>query len=193
MKMPWEDDKNYHNQATSNKFGYSQELIDGAKKIDMSKVANDIWKMMQHENRGDFMYECPITTYNSEIYDKQMVERENAITTKISETIGIDVNREELIKALNYDRHQYEKGYADAKAEFTPKWTRVEDGLPETHEDKHYCPKVSDNVVCKVKDGDDIIDMVCFLKEFYDGEKKWNTVYEVIAWMPIPKYEGVEE
>lgn len=27
MKMPWEDDKIYHNQVTSNKFGYSQELI----------------------------------------------------------------------------------------------------------------------------------------------------------------------
>ena len=136
------------------------------------------------------MWECPITTYIGEIINQQNVERENAITLKVSETIGVDVNREELIKALNYDRDQYEKGYADAKAECTPKWTKVEDGLPETHEDKPYCPKVSDNVLCKVNEGDDIIDRVCFLKEFYDGEKKWNTIYEVIAWMPIPKYEG---
>ena len=104
------------------------------------------------------------------------------------------VNGEPLIESMSYEMNTIRRCVADtdAKAEFTPKWTRVEDGLPETHEDKHYCPKVSDNVVCKIKDGDDIIDMVCFLKEFSDGEKKWNTVYEVIAWMPIPKYEGVE-
>lgn len=100
---------------------YSKELLCGAKKIDMSKFGNDIWKMMQHEKRGDFMYESPITNYISEIIDKQMVERENFILATVSEKIGIDVNREELIKALNYDRQQYEKGYADAKAEYKPK------------------------------------------------------------------------
>lgn len=139
------------------------------------------------------MYECPIIiTMMRDFAENQIIERDNAIMLKIKETIGINVDSEELIKALNYDRQQYEKGYADAKATYEPKWTKVEDGLPETHEDKHYCPKVSDNVVCKVKDGDDIIDMVCFLKEFGDGEKRWNTVYEVIAWMTIPKYEEME-
>jgi hypothetical protein len=42
-------------------------------------------------------------------------ERENAIMVKISETIGTDVDKEELIKALNYDRNQYQKGYLDGK------------------------------------------------------------------------------
>lgn len=64
------------------------------------------------------MYECPITVYTQEILNHMVIERENVITTKISETIGVDINREELIKALNYDRQQYEKGYADAKAEY---------------------------------------------------------------------------
>ena len=31
--------------------------------------------------------------------------------------VHIDVDREELIKALNYNRRQYEKGYADAKVD----------------------------------------------------------------------------
>lgn len=97
---------------------YSKELLCGAKKVNMPKLCNDIWKMMQHEKRGDFMYESPITNYISEIIDKQMVERENFILVTISESIGVNVNREELIKALNYDRNQYEKGYADAKAEY---------------------------------------------------------------------------
>lgn len=131
------------------------------------------------------MWECPITTYIDEIISQQMVERENAITLKVSETIGVDVNREELIKALNYDRQQYEKGYADAKAEYEPKWVKVEDRLPE--------------------DGEEVI---ILLKHFYltqlllasfDETKarfyrcdRCYGIDEVIAWMPIPKYEGVE-
>ena len=97
---------------------YSKELLCGAKKISMPKVGNDLWKMMNHENRGDFMYESPITYHIKEIYDKQMTERENAILVTVSESIGVDVNREELIKALNYDRNQYKKGYANAKGKY---------------------------------------------------------------------------
>lgn len=42
--------------------------------------------------------------------------RENAIVAQISEAYGVSVNKEELAKALAYDRGQYEKGYADAMA-----------------------------------------------------------------------------
>ena len=31
--------------------------------------------------------------------------------------VGFDIDKEELLKALTYDRQQYDKGYADAKAE----------------------------------------------------------------------------
>lgn len=41
---------------------------------------------------------------------------EMQIMAKVNQVVSID--KEELIKALNYDRHQYEKGYADAKAEY---------------------------------------------------------------------------
>lgn len=42
--------------------------------------------------------------------------RENAIVAQISEVYGVSVNKEELAKALAFDRGQYEKGYADAMA-----------------------------------------------------------------------------
>lgn len=32
---------------------------------------------------------------------------------KVTQEMGLDVDREELLKALKYDRGQYEKGYAD--------------------------------------------------------------------------------
>ena len=36
---------------------------------------------------------------------------------KAIERVGVAVNKEELIRALSYDRQQYEKGYADGRAD----------------------------------------------------------------------------
>ena len=47
----------------------------------------------------------------SEIKEKT----EEMVFTEIKR-IGIDVNKEELIKALQYDREQYSKGYSDGYA-----------------------------------------------------------------------------
>lgn len=67
------------------------------------------------------MYESPITCYVEEVSRRMEEERENAIMVKISETIGMDVDKEELIKALKYDRHQYQKGYSDGKNDILKK------------------------------------------------------------------------
>jgi hypothetical protein len=37
---------------------------------------------------------------------------------KAVESYGINVDKDELIKALQYDRNQYNKGYADGYSEF---------------------------------------------------------------------------
>lgn len=58
------------------------------------------------------MYKNPIEI----IYDDIQYHIEDGII-KAVQGVGINVDKEELIKALKYDRHQYEKGYADAKAE----------------------------------------------------------------------------
>ena len=58
------------------------------------------------------MYESPIALTAEEI--QSILEDE---VLKVTKKIGIDVDKDELIKALKYDRGQYEKGYADAKAE----------------------------------------------------------------------------
>lgn len=60
------------------------------------------------------MWESPINvmeiqdSFVSEIKEKT----EEMVFTEIKR-IGIDVDKEELIKALQYDRNQYEKGYKD--------------------------------------------------------------------------------
>lgn len=41
---------------------------------------------------------------------------EEKIMDEVRIKLHVDVNKEELLKALAYDRNQYEKGYNDAKA-----------------------------------------------------------------------------
>lgn len=83
-------------------------------------------------------------------------------------------------------------------ASIEPKWTKVEDGLPERHEDSRFHRKRSDEIMCKIKADEDVINSCGYLIEHADGHKEWQTdCYmsdddEVIAWMSIPKYEGME-
>lgn len=58
--------------------------------------------------KGEDMYESPINQILGEL--QMHLEGE---TLKAVQNVGIDVNKEELIKALQYDRGQYEKGYKD--------------------------------------------------------------------------------
>lgn len=70
------------------------------------------------------MWESPINiieiqdSFVSEIKEKT----EEMVFTEIKR-IGIDVNKEELIKALQYDRGQYEKGYSDGYAKAIDEFT----------------------------------------------------------------------
>lgn len=58
------------------------------------------------------MYNSPI-----ELFQEDMnVELEGTILKAVA-NVGVNVNKEELLKALNYDRKQYEKGYKDAMYE----------------------------------------------------------------------------
>ena len=75
-------------------------------------------------------------TYNPVIhlYKTRLQEEadEAVLSTVLREVtkMGVMVDREELLKALRYDRAQYEKGYADGRAD-AQKWISVEERLPE--------------------------------------------------------------
>lgn len=59
------------------------------------------------------MYETPIKMMQRQL---EIIE-ENAILQAVEE-VGVVVDKEELIKALQYDRGQYNKGYRDGIKEF---------------------------------------------------------------------------
>lgn len=57
-------------------------------------------------------YQSPI-----DLIVSQMNMRIEGEIYKAVQNIGIDVDKDELIRALQYDREQYQKGYADRDSE----------------------------------------------------------------------------
>ena len=58
------------------------------------------------------MYESPISEMIDDICLK-MQDFHDAKVVEAVQNVGINVNKDELISALSYDRKQYDKGYAD--------------------------------------------------------------------------------
>ena len=87
--------------------------------------------------------------------------------------VACDVDEEELLKALQYDRGQYEKGYADGKRDAAPRWVRCE-------EDK---PKERDYYFAFTADAE------AFVGEYIPSVDQWwngdDLILTVTHWMPI--------
>ena len=106
------------------------------------------------------MYESPITIIEQKILIEQKKQLKNALMYEIRTNYQIDVDKDELIRALQYDREQYEKGYQDGKAAMkkTGKWLINSDGYYpycsqckyEPKEMTRHCPN------CGVEMNDDI-------------------------------------
>ena len=62
------------------------------------------------------MYQSPIeiTRTVDDIVTK-INEKQDETIVHACMRVGVNVDKDELLKALNYDRHQYEKGYADGR------------------------------------------------------------------------------
>lgn len=59
---------------------------------------------------SDEGYQSPVSLIEG--YTNQIIEeKENLIMGRIEEQIGVKVDKDELIKALKYDRNQYAQGY----------------------------------------------------------------------------------
>lgn len=69
-------------------------------------------------------YESPIT----QIVSDMQMGYENGVL-KAVQNVGFNVNKEELTKALLYDREQYQKGYVDGLN--ADKWIPCSERMPE--------------------------------------------------------------
>ena len=77
-------------------------------------------------------YESPFAMVVEKMATEIAEKFDGEVMTAISK-YHIDVNKDELVKALAYDRGQYEKGYADGFADglAADRWISVKDRLPD--------------------------------------------------------------
>lgn len=76
-----------------------------------------------------FDYESPIERITKDMQIQQEERDWDYLKIRITQEIGYEINKDELIKALQYDRGQYEKGFQDGYN--CPKWIPVSEKLPE--------------------------------------------------------------
>ena len=84
------------------------------------------WKIPDSYGAG-FNYQSPIELIQGNL---QTQIENNCV--KAVQSYGFNVDKEELRKALEYDRNQYEKGYADARERYkrpSGEWIKEEDGV----------------------------------------------------------------
>ena len=141
----------------------------------------------------NFGYQSPISQIYKDVEYKFKENMENKIMEAVHH-FGISVDKEELIKALQYDRNQYDKGYSDGRASIVEElenqkighWIPVSERLP----DKPY------GCIVTVMDTNPIPTYDEFENIYpdfvgWDGEN-WNDAdgnsipFEVVAWMPLP-------
>lgn len=71
-------------------------------------------------------WESPIKLDYTPFWEQIVDAQENAIYKAVMK-VNISVDREEMVKALKYDRQQYEKGYVDGRAERDREIVRCKD------------------------------------------------------------------
>lgn len=118
------------------------------------------------------MYESPIRII--EHIEQRIC---GAMEDEIYKTVvrmGIDVNKEELVKALKYDRQQYLKGYHDGQ----PGWIPCSVGMPE--EDGEYLCDYNGHI---------------HIGQMINGHfRHYGEIVDhlIIAWQPLPEPWGGE-
>lgn len=120
------------------------------------------------------MYESPIRILYSDLAKRISTTLTDNVV-KAVQSYNIHVDADELLRALNYDRMQYEKGYADAKEEFEKTWIPCSERLPKKY--GWYQVTTSEKeVACR----------------WYSDLHGWETFDDaVIAWLPRPEpYKG---
>lgn len=135
------------------------------------------------------MYKSPI-----DIIHGQLETQLEGEVLKAVQKCGVVVDKDELLKALAYDRDQYEKGYRDAMAKM--RWIPVSERLPGA-DGRYFVKKllfektVYYDVLHFAKDGNKIDPWDLHNKKdvwyYYDSEYGHVTTDSVTHWMLAPE------
>ena len=134
-------------------------------------------------------YESPIMVFSRE---KLREMQDDAVFTAILE-IGVKVDKDELIKAIEYDRDQYDKGYQDGYN--ADKWISITNAYPDgkgkflclvkstfgtRYEIRSFAPKLSEV-------DSDFVGEDCPGFYYFDREHGLIEDIYVTHWMPLPE------
>ena len=100
------------------------------------------------------MYLSPIEKIYGEL-QTQMAQEDERMVMKAVRQVGINVDKDALIKALQYDRNQYAKGYEDGKNEVLDK-IRAEieqDSFKDVNGSKYIFVNRVNQIIDKYKEG----------------------------------------
>ena len=134
------------------------------------------------------MYTSPIKLVTNQI----IMELDNDVVNAVQK-VGIEVDKQELIRALKYDRDQYDKGYADGYN--ANKWIGVDDRMPEIETanikdgSRRYSESVRVLCACKQKSGKVLV-KEGYCRIYPDGNFYWRipgSIDSVTHWMPLPE------
>ena len=120
------------------------------------------------------MYKSPINV----IYGKLQTKIEGEIM-KAVQNVEVDVDKEELLRALQYDRGQYDKGYRDGEAAAMPKWIPVTERMPAVRQ------RVL--VYCESKTIKKHVTACTYMGGYLGAEQFSRHVRNVTHWMPLPE------
>lgn len=135
-------------------------------------------------------YESPITIMRRQLANQINIQLEGKVLKAVMEC-NIDVNKDELIKALQYDREQYQKGYEDGKAE-AMQWIPCSERLPNNDEYDWVLAQVQEDngfmwlpKVMEYRQSKD--DWYCDSEFGGWLKERHGDAFKVIAWMPLPE------
>ena len=96
----------------------------------------NIWEL----SKEHYNWESPITKIYGDIQNDIVRQEEENYMCAIKQAIGYEVDKEELIRALQYDREQYDKGYNDGvKETFTEELKKIKAEIEKLEYDDFDC------------------------------------------------------
>jgi len=155
-------------------------------------MSEEVLRRVKHSwnERDTVGYECPIKEFVNRTTTQVVEERGERIYQAVLD-IGTHVDKEELLKALQYDRGQYEKGFRDGYRR-ARRWIPCSERMPEHYGDYlvTVIPKAgnlwSRMYIARYSD----LMGICMQPFFYIGvvgKDGFEKLENVAAWMPLPE------
>ena len=92
---------------------FHEEMDPAKNPVDFKPTFNHkpVEALLKMEPDCIYGYESPVDVYIRNMVTDLQEKRDGEICAQIEEQIGVHVDKDEMMKALAYDRDQYEKGY----------------------------------------------------------------------------------